>query len=275
MDQASLSAATNPYFRELAVDLLLEPRIPARQAFDSEKFAELVDSIRHFGRVLEPLIVEVEDMRYRIHAGHRRWEAAKVAGVSTVPCMVWLAGTVPGEAVKSHENAVREDLNVAEEAMYFRTLLEGLCENDVDRLAALVGQRAAYVQKRLALILGDPRVFDGLAAGLITIGVAEELNLVKHDGYRLQLLTVAAQGGCSVRQARDWRIAGNQQYADNPGNPVAPMPESPAPPQPESHHPRCIFCGSDHDQYEMQVRWVHVSCEKAAQRQAEARQGAA
>lgn len=266
-DQARSSAVDNPRFANLAVHLLLEPRLPARQHFDSEKFIELCDSIRAFGRVLVPLVVEEEGEQFRIHAGHRRWEAAKNVGIPTVPCMVWASGTVPGEAVKSHENAAREDLNAAAEAVYFRALLEGECGNDVDKLAELVKQKPLYVQRRLALVLGDSRVFEGLSAGVITIGVAEELNKVRSEGYRLQYLTVAAQGGCSVRQMTDWRIQANMQYQESPEVAAAPMPEAPPPPQPASHNPSCLFCGSREDQFEMQVLFAHRSCLRAAERQ--------
>ncbi|HEV2224398.1 MAG TPA: ParB/RepB/Spo0J family partition protein [Candidatus Acidoferrales bacterium] len=263
---ASSSIAPNPRFEELAPELLDEPRISARQTFDQEKLDELCESIRFFGRVLEPLIVEREGARYRIHAGHRRWHAAKLVGLAVLPCMVYDAGTVPGEAVKSHENSVREELNCAEEAIYFRQLLEGPCENDVDRLAAMVHQKPQYVQQRLALILGDANVFEGLKAGVISIGVAQELNLVRSPGYRLQYLTVAAQGGCSVRQMRDWRIAANAmpETLVPPGG--APMPEGQPPPPPPNSHPECIFCRSDEDQHEMAVLFAHRSCMRAAER---------
>jgi len=252
---------------EIAPELLLEPLISARQTFAQEKLDELCESIRTFGRVLEPLLVEVEGDRYRIHAGHRRWHAAKLVGLAVLPCMVYEAGTVPGEAVKSHENAIREELNCAEEAVYFRQLLEGQCENDVDRLAALVKQKPHYVQQRLALILGDPRVFEALQVGVISIGVAQELNLVRSPGYRLQYLTVAAQGGCSVRQMRDWRIAANALPEVNGVAGAAPMPENQPPPAPPNSHPCCLFCNSDEDQHEMAVLFAHRSCMRAAERQ--------
>lgn len=251
---------------ELAPELLLEPLISARQTFDQEKLDELCESIRTFGRVLEPLLVEVEGPLYRIHAGHRRWHAAKIVGLAVLPCMVYEAGTVPGEAVKSHENAIREDLNPAEEALYFKQLLEGPCENDVDRLAALVKQKPGYVQQRLALILGDSRVFEALQLGVISIGVAQELNLVRADGYRLQYLTVAAQGGCSVRQMRDWRVAANAMPATTDAAALAPMIETQPPPPPPNSHPTCLFCGTDEDQHEMAVLFAHRSCMKAAER---------
>jgi ParB/RepB/Spo0J family partition protein len=248
---------------------LLEPLIPARKAFDDLKFTELCDSIRAFNRVLVPLLVEREGSMFRIHAGHRRYEACTVVGIETVACMVYDAGTVPGEAVKSHENSVREDLNAAEEADYFVRLLEGQCENDVLRLCALVRQPEGYVQQRLALKLGDARVFDALAAGLISIGVAGEFNKIRSPGYRHQYVMVAARGGCSIRQARDWRVAANNmpdQTAD-PATLTAAAAATPAP-QPNSD-PVCMFCNTNDDQYEIQVLFAHRSCLRAAERRSE------
>src|SRR5215469_5592797 len=229
--RATSSVEANPRYMEIAPELLLEPLISARQTFAQEKLDELCESIRTFGRVLEPLLVEVEGDRYRIHAGHRRWHAAKLVGLAVLPCMVYEAGTVPGEAVKSHENAIREELNCAEEAVYFRQL------------------------------------FEALQVGVISIGVAQELNLVRSPGYRLQYLTVAAQGGCSVRQMRDWRIAANALPEVNGVAGAAPMRENQPPPAPPNSHPCCLFCNSDEDQHEMAVLFAHRSCMRAAERQ--------
>jgi len=261
--------AANPRFEDVPVGELLPPLIAAREAFDDVKLQELCDSIRTFGRVLQPLVVEREGDHKRVHAGHRRMEAAKLVGLTTVPCMVYDAGTVTGEAVKSHENAIREDLNVAEEANYFVRLLQGPAENDVHRLCDLVKQKEPYVQQRLALKLGYPIVFDALAAGLISIGVAEEFNKIKAEGYVRQYVQVAAQGGCSIRQARDWRVAANNMPTyEGP----APMPngaDSPPPPPPMSSQPACIFCGRSDDQHEIRFLAAHLSCQKAAERRAE------
>lgn len=265
---ANFSGRANPQYEQVKTALLLRPLIPARQAFDDEKFQELCESIREIGYIFSPLIVEREGKNFRIHAGDRRYHAAQQLGLETVPCMVYDAGTVTGEAVKSHENGIREELNCAEEAVYFRQLLEGPCENDVEKLAAMVKQKIGYVQQRLALILGDERVFQGLAAGLISIGVAQELNLVQDPDYRLQYLTVAAQGGCSVRQMRDWRTAANIMIQNREPGQLPPMVETQPPPPPPNSQPCCLFCGKDEDQHEMQVLFAHRSCQKAAERRA-------
>lgn len=262
-----MAPLNNPRF-EPAVPLskLLEPRIPARSAFDADKLQELRDSIRVLGLILVPLIVEEEDGQYRIHAGHRRWTAAKSEGLKALPCMVWKSGTVPAEAVKSHENAAREDLNVADEAVYFKRLLEEVCGGDVDRLVSLVKQKESYVQARLCLILGDPAVFAGLEAGVLSIGVAEELNKIESEPRRKQYLLVAAQGGCTVRTMRDWRIQGNLADQNHPNGPIDLSQLGPAPPPPPNSRPRCYICNSEEDQHEMQVRFVHSSCERMLER---------
>jgi ParB family transcriptional regulator, chromosome partitioning protein len=255
------------------LEKLMEPVIPARSAFDAEKLQDLRDSIRAVGFIFTPLIVEEEGEKYRIHAGHRRYTAAKSEGLASVPCMIWRAGSVLAEAVKSHENTVREDLNVADEAVYFRRLLEEVCGGDVDRLVALVKQKESYVQQRLGLILGDPSVFQGLEAGVISIGVAEELNKIKSAPRRQQYLLVAAQGGCTVRQMRDWRVQGNLADAENANAPIDVSQLGPAPPPPPHSDVKCYICLSDKDQHEMQVRFVHSSCERMLERRAAAQEG--
>jgi ParB family chromosome partitioning protein len=94
-----------------------------RKAFDKESLEQLADSIRHVG-VLQPILVMENGTRYRIIAGERRYRASRLAGLTTVPCIVrGLDETQQLEAALV-ENLQREDLNPIEEAQAIRNLME-------------------------------------------------------------------------------------------------------------------------------------------------------
>ncbi|MBQ1946504.1 MAG: ParB/RepB/Spo0J family partition protein, partial [Clostridia bacterium] len=87
-----------------------------RREFDKEALKQLADSIAQSG-VLQPLLVVKEGVRYRIVAGERRYRAARMAGLRTVPCLV--KNLTDEEIMEAAliENLQREDLNPIEEAM--------------------------------------------------------------------------------------------------------------------------------------------------------------
>lgn len=253
-------------FRYLDVALLLDPLNAARLHFDEAKLCELIESIKEMG-IIEPLLVEPEMGLFRVHAGHRRLVAARALHLEVVPCRVFAPGKCQGEALKHHENRFREDLNAAEEARHFATLLDSLCGRDVDKLCAMVHERRDYVEERLLLIGGDASVFQALADSTISIGVAKELNRVVDSSRRTMYLESAMQNGATVRMVRDWRVRGNKE---DEMQGVIPRVELPTDFQRQMPTPalslNCYLCGSSEDAHELEILYVHRSCAKAVQR---------
>ena len=113
------------------VELPLESVIPdptqPRKKFDEEKLKELAESIKQHG-LLEPILVKpIEDGKYQIIAGERRWRACKIAGLPTIKAIVW-EGEISED--KKHllqiiENLQRDDLNPIEEAESYKKLIDG------------------------------------------------------------------------------------------------------------------------------------------------------
>lgn len=266
------AAATEPKsagmseFREIETKLLLEPINPARETFDEEALGRLIRSIQRVG-VIEPLCVEPEGEYFRVHAGHRRLIAAIAAGKETIPCRVYQPGQFSGEALKHHENAMREDLNAAEEARHFLGLLDGPAAGDVDKLCDMVQERRDYVEERLLLIQGDEQVFQALKDRAIKIGVAHELNKVKDPARRHMYLDAAIQGGASVRMVRDWRVRGNamDELVPEPAIPDTNQGFQRQPPAPVSTF-RCYICEQSDQPHEMELLYVHRSCARAMER---------
>lgn len=263
---AAAARAAEPHFRQIPIDLLLEPSQPARGSLDENKLQELIMSIKQLG-IIEPLCVEPSGAFYTVLAGHRRLIAARAIKLAALPCMVFEPGDYSGEAIKHHENKMREDLNAAEEAEYFYRLLESKCGQDVDRLCELVRENRQYVERRLLLIKGDNRVMEALRRHEISMGVAVELNEVKDTTRRMMYLDAAVKGGASVRMVRDWRVRGNAQ-----DELVARPPIIEQPPTIEvksnvlTRAPECYICHSREDQHDLVILYVHHSCARAVER---------
>lgn len=257
------SQIQNPRSEDVPLSKLLPPKLAARETFDEIKMGELIDSIREMGCILEPLIVEVEGENYRIHAGHRRFIAAGALELATVPARIWAAGTLRGEAAKAHENAFREDLNYGEEATWFLALLDAECDGDVDKLCAMVGRKRALVESRINLASGNPAVFAALKDGVITIGVAEELNKCKARDTCLMLLDAAVKGGARASTVKQWRMNSEGFAAYNVDAAIGDQPQQ----LPPSHVPEsqmvCIVCSKTDHAEQMQLFWIHWGCNRA------------
>lgn len=196
-------------FRILPVALLDEPERPARTEMSDELMESLVLSIKAIG-ILEPLLVRpVDDGRFEVVAGHRRLKAARIAGLADVPT-IDLESDSLADAVKIHENLEREELSPSDEAIYYGELFE-LHGEDVDQVAALVKRTREHVEGRLNLLRGDKLVFDSLAAGRISIGVAVELNRMTLEKDRRYHLEYCERTGATVATARQWRCDANRR----------------------------------------------------------------
>ena len=248
--------------REIALSKLLEPSKPSRQTFDEIKLQELIESIRSVG-LIEPLVVFAEGSKFRIHAGHRRFLACRALQMDFIPCVVRDSKLSSGEAVTVHENVHREELNSAEEAVYFAQLLEEQCGGDVDKLCDLVRCNRPYVENRLLLFQGEPKVLEALGAAHISIGVAQELNKVVDAGMRLVYLDAAIRGGASISLVRDWRVKANLLYSNGT---IEPGLQNPSPEQmlsPVQLDCSCFFCGDDKHVYAMELVYLHRYCRQA------------
>ena len=101
--------------RDIAIDDIDPNTDQPRREFDKEALEQLADSIREAG-VLSPILVVEDGLRYRIVAGERRYRASRMAGLTTVPCIVRDMTTAQQMEAALIENLQRQDLNAIEEA---------------------------------------------------------------------------------------------------------------------------------------------------------------
>ena len=109
---------------EIEVELIYPNPDQPRRSFDEETLEELASSIRELG-VIQPLSLrDAGDGTYQIIAGERRWRAAKLAGLASVPAYVRTASDSEVTEMALIENIQREDLNAIEVALAFRKLID-------------------------------------------------------------------------------------------------------------------------------------------------------
>lgn len=156
--------------QDLSVELIDRNPDQPRSTFDPVTLAELAESIKTHG-VIQPVEVEARpDGRYILHHGERRWRAAKLAGLPTIPAVI--AAPQDGETLLVRgllENLHREDLNPIDEARVFRGLLDAGWTRM--RIARETGRSLPTVTCRLAWLELEPAIQRLVAVGHLPVDV--------------------------------------------------------------------------------------------------------
>lgn len=187
----------------IAVDQIRPSREQVRSRFDAEPLGELAESIRLHG-ILQPLLVRRLADGFELIAGERRWRAARLAGLQSVPAVVRDdAGNDAQLVLGLIENLQRTDLDPVEEARGLRRLIEefGLTHEEV---AQRLGKHRVSVTQSLRLLGGCPAVQSAVASGVITAGHARALIALESQAAQEQGLKVVIAKHLSVRQAENW-----------------------------------------------------------------------
>ena len=184
--------------RELPVDLISPNPKQPRRRFEDEPLQALADSMRDRG-VLQPVLVRpVDDGRYELVAGERRWRAAQIAGLAQIPALIRPRDDAETLEAALIENMAREDLNPVEEARACAALVEelGLTREEVGRR---VGRSRVAVSNLLRLLDLPDEALELLEAGDLSEGHGRALLLAEDHAERRSLARSAAAEGWSVR----------------------------------------------------------------------------
>jgi ParB family chromosome partitioning protein len=197
---------SGPGMSEAALDLIVPNPMQPRQALDAEALQELADSIREHG-LIQPLIVTgiqdpASDAEYQIIVGERRWEAAKMAGLTKVPVIVKEATPQEMLELALVENIQRADLNPLEEAAAYRQLMDdfGLTQKQVSEK---VGKSRVTVANSVRLLRLPNEIKQALAEGRISEGHARALLALNKQADQLKVLRAIVKRGLSVRQTEE------------------------------------------------------------------------
>lgn len=183
---------------EIAVSQLDPNPDQPRRTFDTQALESLAESIRQAG-VLQPLLVVENGARYRIVAGERRYRAARMAGLQSVPCVVRDMTEQERMEAALIENLQREDLNPIEEAAGIRALMEE-CGYTQELAAKRVGRSRPAVANLLRLLQLPESIRELVKAGELSAGHARVLAGLADESRQLALAERAVREGMSVRE---------------------------------------------------------------------------
>ncbi len=243
-----------PELRTIPLAEIDEPPLPVRQSMDDEKLAELAASIRDIG-LQNPITVIPDNGRFQVVTGHRRLLAVKMNNAHDVLCIVRAPEETQEIAAMIAENACREDVNPADEALFLARLVDegGYTE---EKLLDLTRRSRDYIGDRFRLLRGDPVVFAALQRGDINLAHARELNKCEDEGMRRYFLDATIRGGQSSRYVRRWidEWRANAAPATSLAAPApAPVADQPVVP----HVPECACCGGTKDPWNLVTVTIH------------------
>ncbi len=184
--------------QEIAVASIRPNPEQPRRTFDPEQLQQLADSIEAHG-LLQPVVVVERGEGYTLIAGERRWRAATLLKLRTIPAIVRTANEQEQLELALVENIQRSDLNALDEARAYRHLIDdfGLTQ---ERVAASVGRSRPAVANSLRILETAPRVQQGVADGTISGGHARALASLGDHGTQEVLLATVVARSLSVRQ---------------------------------------------------------------------------
>jgi ParB family chromosome partitioning protein len=203
--------------RKLSTALLKPGKYQPRQAINQETLAELAESIKAQG-VLQPILARpMVEGNYEIIAGERRWRAAQLAGLDTVPVIVHELSNQQVIAVALIENIQREDLNAIDAAIGLQRLIDefGMTHKDV---AEAVGKSRVTVTNLLRLLGLADTVKKMLRDGSLEMGHARAI-LALPLPMQVRVAREIAVKGLSVRAAE--KLVQNLQHNDCPKSSTA------------------------------------------------------
>ncbi|MEG0253898.1 MAG: ParB/RepB/Spo0J family partition protein [Muribaculaceae bacterium] len=175
-----------------------QPRI----SFDESALEELASSIRELG-IIQPLTLrKVANNSYQIISGERRYRAAKLAGLTSIPAYIRTANDSELTEMALIENIQREDLNAIEIALTFKKLIEQYSLTQ-ERLSERIGKKRATIANFLRLLKLPAEVQLGLRDKAVDMGHARALLVIEKPSLQLKLYNEILKKGLSVRQVEE------------------------------------------------------------------------
>ena len=187
---------------EVALDAITPNPEQPRIDFDGDSLEELAASIRELG-IIQPLSLRATgDNTYQIIAGERRFRAAKLAGLTSVPAYVRTANEAELTEMALIENIQREDLNAIEIALTFKKLIDQY-KLTQERLSERIGKKRATIANFLRLLKLPSEVQLGLRDKRLDMGHARALLSLDDPREQLKLYERIVKEGLSVRKVEE------------------------------------------------------------------------
>ena len=179
------------------IEKIFRDETQPRKEFDKDKIDELAQSIKKNGLIQPIILVKRNDDNFMIVAGERRWRAAQIANLKTLPSLL-IPDDLDKDEISLIENIQRENLKISEEASAYQRLIN---KNNYthENLANIVGKSRSHITNLLRLLTLDNYFLSLLNNGKISMGHARALIGKTPRDFDEKTLSQIAKGKLSVR----------------------------------------------------------------------------
>ena len=187
---------------KLPLSEIVPNKFQPRKNFDKENLEDLTNSIKERG-VIQPIIVRLsnlENSKYEIIAGERRWLAASKAGLHEIPVVVTEADDLKSLEFAIVENVQRHDLNPLEEAQGYKKLIDEF-SYDQEKVSKFIGKSRSYITNALRLLLLPDEVIKLIENQKLSAGHAKILVGLENASF---VASKIIENKLSVRQAENF-----------------------------------------------------------------------
>jgi len=181
----------------IPIEKIFRDETQPRKEFDKDKIDELAQSIKKNGLIQPIILVKRNDDNFMIVAGERRWRAAQIANLKTLPSLL-IPDDLDKDEISLIENIQRENLKISEEANAYQRLIN---KNNYthENLANIVGKSRSHITNLLRLLTLDKYFLSLLNNGKISMGHARALIGKTPRDFDEKTLSQIAKGKLSVR----------------------------------------------------------------------------
>ena len=204
---AASAGAGDKKFLDVPIDSIVSNKHQPRTTYHPERLNELAQSIKSNG-VVQPIIVRKAGSQYQLIAGERRWRAARIAGLRTVPAVVRDVSEYKTLEMALIENIQREDLNPIEEATAYASLINEF-QLTQDEVAHRVGKDRSSIANYLRLLKLPREIKDQIQNQELSMGHARALISLERAKDQIELANRILSENLNVRQTesliRNWK----------------------------------------------------------------------
>jgi len=204
---ALIEDADSPRFsvsalNEIDLDLIEVNPFQPRKNFDEESLQELASSIREIG-IIQPITVrELDNNKYQLITGERRYKAARIAGLTSIPAYIRKANDQNMLEMSLIENIQREDLDSIEVAISYQRLIEE-CNLTQENLSERVGKKRSTITNYLRLLKLPAEIQLGIRDKIISMGHARAVINITDPETQLEIYRDILKNDLSVRKVEE------------------------------------------------------------------------
>lgn len=188
--------------KNISLDLIDEPKGIVRMDIDPDDLDELAQSISEIG-LLQPIMLAVDNKRFEVVFGHRRFLAHKKLGLSSIRSIIRVLSQKEVGIARATENISRADLTPLEEAATYRNLIDQYGFS-LEQVAKKMSKTPGTIKRRMDILRMPPSLQKAVHKKQISMTVAEELWPIADEASLDYYLSFAIENGCTREVARSW-----------------------------------------------------------------------